>query len=88
MGCHLERMRTFWFVCLCGLAGVLLDIDHPIAYYLIPPVTGWQYGKILGRFLHYPVALASVIVLCLAGAYIRRLYRGYILGSRNGQGDR
>lgn len=42
-------------VCLCGLAGVLVDADHIIAYH-----TGLD-----GRFLHVPFLIISVIMLCL-----------------------
>lgn len=63
----------------CGFISILLDIDHPIAYYILVPATGWDYEPLLGRFLHFPVALACIVVLCFAGARIRRLRSASIL---------
>ena len=70
----LSRNRTFFDICLCGLCSVLLDLDHPVAYYLIIPHTGTSY-QVLGRFLHIPVAIGCGCVLCLVVAYIGRLWR-------------
>lgn len=56
---------------ICGLAGVLIDTDHLISYYLIQ---GWG-----GRFLHLPVFIISSLVLGCLGAYLGRLlYRGVL----------
>lgn len=65
---RLFRSRTFWVVCLCGLAGVLVDIDHVISYVFFPQLL--QQDDTLGRFLHTPIALGSGIVLFLAGACV------------------
>jgi hypothetical protein len=50
--------RIFRIVVLCGGAGVALDIDHPIHFYLIPELDG--------RFLHTPALyICSSIIACL-----------------------
>ena len=61
-------LRAF---CYCGAAGVLVDIDHPIAYYLLQGASG--------RFLHTPLLIASCIVLGCLGAYIGGLFIGLVL---------
>jgi len=60
--------------CLCGFIGILVDIDHPISYYLIPE---WS-----GRFLHTPLLIASCLMLCCLGAYLGGLYLGNVLRTR------
>jgi uncharacterized membrane protein YvlD (DUF360 family) len=45
-------LYIFW---ISGLCGVLLDLDHPISY--------WITGK-TSRFAHIPAAIISGIVLC------------------------
>ncbi len=50
--------RIFRIVVLCGGAGVALDIDHPIHFYLVPELDG--------RFLHTPALyFFSSIIACL-----------------------
>lgn len=44
----------------CGCVGVLIDLDHLIAYYA--QVEG-------GRFLHVPVFILGCTVLCCLVAY-------------------
>jgi hypothetical protein len=56
----------------CGIAGVLVDIDHPIGYLLDLP----------GRFLHTPLLIVSSLVLCGCGAYLGGLLVGKILKRR------
>lgn len=55
-----------------GLAGVLLDVDHFIAAAI------FNVAKIpeLARFLHFPAAVDSLLVLCGVGACVVGLY-GY-----------
>ena len=60
-----------WAIGLCGLVGMAVDLDHPIAYYLLQ---NWS-----GRFLHTPLAVASCLVLCGIGAHCARLYRSLVL---------
>jgi hypothetical protein len=59
---------------LGGVAGILLDIDHPIAYWL-----GWNWDG-AERFLHFPVVVACVGLLIFAGTRLRRLHRNAVLG--------
>ena len=68
---HLTSLLAFW---LCGVAGVLVDIDHPIAYYLLPEASG--------RFLHTPILVICCLVLCALGAYLTGLYFRLVLTSR------
>lgn len=55
------RFTLFTFG-VCGLVGILIDIDHVITYYLL---RDWS-----GRFLHTPLLVASGIVLCGLSAYL------------------
>ncbi len=63
-----------WVILLCGVLGVLVDIDHPIAHYLIPE---WS-----GRFLHAPLLIISGVVLCGCCAYCAGLYIRLVLGGK------
>jgi len=63
-----------WIILLCGLVGILIDIDHPIAYYWIRDLDG--------RFLHTPLLIASCVVLCGCGAYIGGLLIRMVLGGK------
>ena len=47
---------------LCGVVGVLIDLDHPLAYYCL--------HKSNLRFLHKPILIVSCLVLCGLGAYL------------------
>jgi len=60
-----------WVIVLCGVIGVLVDIDHPIAYYFIPE---WS-----GRFLHTPLLIASGLVLCGCCSYTAGLLLRMVL---------
>lgn len=51
-----------WVILLCGLAGLLVDIDHPISYYWLTDLSK--------TFLHTPLLLISCIVLCSCGTYL------------------
>jgi len=68
---HGASPLAFW---LCGIAGVLVDIDHPIAYYLLPEASG--------RFLHTPILVICCLVLCALGAYLTGLYFRLVLTNR------
>jgi hypothetical protein len=57
---------------VCGVVGVLVDIDHLIAYFLLLPREDW-------RFLHTPLLIVSCIMLCGLSAYCGRLYCKHIL---------
>ena len=54
-----------WVILLCGLVGVLVDIDHFIAHYWLTDLDA--------RFLHTPLLIISCAVLCCCGACIAGL---------------
>jgi len=61
-----------WVIVLCGVVGVLVDIDHPVAHY-------WLTG-LDGRFLHKPLLVISSIVFCGFCTYTAGLLTGVVLG--------
>ena len=63
-----------WSIVLCGCLGVLVDIDHPISY--------WIEGKTT-RADHVPFGIVSCLVLCGVITLGRRFYREYILTDDN-----
>ncbi len=74
---YLLRSKPFRIGFFGGAISVLLDIDHPIAYY-------WLQG-LDGRFLHTPVLIGAgtlIIIMCgyMAGLYIKYILRGKING--------
>ena len=54
-----------WVIVLCGVVGILVDIDHPISYYWLRSLDG--------RFLHTPLLIGCGCVLLGVGAYIAGL---------------
>ena len=64
------RGVPLWVIGSCGLAGVLIDIDHPIAW--------WLTGKTT-RADHIPLAIISCIILCVVSACIGGLYCRLVL---------
>jgi len=61
---------------LCGLAGILVDIDHLAALVL------WRYWLPWvseGRIFHTTLFIASCLAICGLGAHITRLYFRLIL---------
>ena len=61
-----------WVILLCGLAGVLVDLDHFIAHYWITTLDA--------RFLHTPLLIVSCVVFCgccacIAGLFIRMVLK-------------
>ncbi len=65
-------LLAFW---LCGIAGLLVDIDHPIAYYLLQEASG--------RFLHTPILIVGGIVLCCLGTYLAGLFIRLVLRKKS-----
>jgi hypothetical protein len=65
--------KSFFVVICCGLAGVLIDADHLIAYY--SQIEG-------GRFLHLPVLVLGCLVLCSLIAYCGGLLLKDLLNER------
>lgn len=68
---------TLFIVGICGTVGVLVDIDHIIAYYLIP-----QWSE---KFLHAPLLITSSIVILGLGAYLGGLYLRMVLKKEGGE---
>ena len=64
------RDVPLWVIGGCGLAGILVDIDHPITY--------WFTGKAT-RADHIPLAIISCIILCGVSACIGGLYGRLVL---------
>jgi len=60
-----------WVILLCGVIGVLVDIDHIIAYYWVRSLDG--------RFLHTPLLIISCVVLCGCCTYIGGLLLRMVL---------
>jgi hypothetical protein len=62
-------------VCVFGFAGLLVDIDHPIAYY-------WLNG-LSQRFLHPYVFLLGWVILGVASAFISGLlFKTFLMGMK------
>ena len=59
-------------ILLCGLAGVLVDLDHPIAHYLLP--------KLHERFLHTPILIICGLGLLYLCTYLGGLLLEVVLG--------
>ncbi len=60
---------------LCGIAGILLDVDHLIKSILWPELPVVPYS----RFLHAPLLIACSVALVGIGAYIGGLYIKVVL---------
>src|SRR5271157_3080258 len=69
------RGVPLWVIGCCGLAGVLVDIDHPITY--------WITGK-ASRADHIPLAIISCLILCGVSACIGGLYCQLVLRGEKG----
>jgi len=54
-----------WVILLCGVLGVLVDIDHPVSHYWLTSLGA--------RFLHIPVLVIGCIILCVALACVAGL---------------
>ena len=70
LGVHVVGV-PLWVILLCGLAGVLVDIDDFIAYYWLTTLDA--------RFLHTPLLIVSCVVLCGCCAYIGGLFCWMVL---------
>ena len=69
------RGVPLWVIGICGVAGVLVDTDHPITY--------WITGKAT-RADHIPLAIISCLILCGVSACIGGLYCKLVLKGDNG----
>ena len=68
MGFSLDAGRALRIGLWCGLAGVLVDIDH-IIFWIVQYFSKGELSY-TGRFLHSPLLIASGIVLLSCGAYL------------------
>ena len=65
-----STLRIFW---ISGLVGVLVDLDHPISY--------WITGQ-AERTAHIPLFYISIAVICGVSAFVGGFYLERILGRR------
>ena len=63
----------------CGIAGILVDLDHPISCILFPAATN-------RRLFHTPILVVCCVVLCSLIAYCGRLYVKSILSKEVNHG--
>jgi hypothetical protein len=69
------RGVPLWVIGVCGLAGVLVDLDHLFPYWIT---------NITCKSAHKPLAIISCIILCGIGAYCGRLYIRMVLKRKRG----
>lgn len=68
MEVNLGTRRTLCIIGLCGLAGILVDLDHAIALLI------WRYinpSLAEGRIWHTPLFIISCIGICCLAPHIR-----------------
>ena len=72
----MERGNAFFVFGICGIVGVLVDLDHLIAL----SIWGFVGSEITnGRFWHTPLFIASCIGICYLVPYLRGLYPKLVL---------
>lgn len=76
--CHKLRSKALLVGFYSGCVGVLVDLDHPIAYYIFK-IQGTQWENGGGRILHLPLLIIACIVIVHCGAHIGRLFGKSIL---------
>lgn len=69
--CRRVRDVPLWVIGICGMAGVLVDIDHPVSY--------WVEGHFT-QADHIPIAVIGCVVLfgvsaCIGGLYLKLVLR-------------
>lgn len=65
----LIRNRSFRVICLCGVAGVLVDLDHLLTLF-------WQWPS---RPFHPAYGAVAFIILCCSVSHLRRLRNKTVL---------
>jgi hypothetical protein len=68
--------RTLFVFGTCGLAGVLVDLDHFASLILWRYIFPWITE---GRLIHTPLFLISCLAICCVGARIPGLYAKLVL---------
>ena len=76
----MEERGTLRALCLCGLLGMALDLDHVAAFAVDKHLFRVNDQ---GRFLHPLAALAGCAGLVFAGACVGGLYARQVLGHGN-----
>ena len=69
----MDAKRAFCTFCVCGITGVLVDIDHIIS---------WSTKGLEGRFLHTPLLIFAGGIILITCAYLGRLYIKRLLRSK------
>jgi hypothetical protein len=64
-----SAFRVFW---VCGLASVLVDIDHIVR-------TFPQYHWVQGRIWHAPLFALSCLIICYMGSRVGGLHHKLVL---------
>ena len=79
----MDARRAFCIIGITGMAGVLVDLDHPVSWFLND-----SFGTNLpSRLAHTPLLLiAGCIVVCVC-AHIGRLYFRHILSKKERTSD-
>ena len=72
----MEARSPLRIICLCGLAGILLDIDHLIALVYYYPLPAENLNL---RIFHTPVLIIVSIAILGTCAYLGRLYIKLVL---------
>ena len=72
----LLRNRSFRAFILCGIAGVSIDIDHPISFL--------AKSGLHARFLHLPIFIGACVMFCGICAYLGGLLFKMVLKHRPG----
>ena len=67
---HPVRTTPLRVFCVCGLVGLLVELDHVVSY---------VYQGQASRFAHQGIMLASSVILIIAGTYIGGLILGMVL---------
>jgi hypothetical protein len=66
-------IRAFPFICLCGIVGILPDIDHVVAHFNGVTANGDF------RIWHPAIFIVVVVAMCIIGTLSTGLYIGSIL---------
>jgi len=72
----MEKWASFRIFWICGLASVLVDLDHAISlllwWHITPEISE-------GRIWHTPLFIISCILICYMVSYLRGLYLKLVL---------
>ena len=72
LGYCMATRSPLYIIGICGLAGVLVDIDHIVK--IIP-----QINYIQARIWHAPLFIISCLAICYMGSCVRGLYFKLVL---------